>query len=477
MIINGYKPERLFYFFEELSKIPRGSGNEAQAAKWIYDFALSQGLDAVIDSVNNVFVRKPASPGYENHPAVRLQGHMDMVCEKNSNCDHDFTKDPLKLKVEDGWLSAEGTTLGGDDGIAVAIMMTVIEDKTLSHPELECLFTTSEETGLTGAFGFDYSVIKAKNIINLDSEDEGIVTVSCAGGADIILDYPFDPVKSRERTIRITVKGLAGGHSGSEINLSHLSAMRVMGRILARLYDDEPFRIISVSGGNKRNAIPREAFAEIAVLDEQRALNVILDEERRISSELCEDDKGFRVHVGKGRWVDETLTYKDSSAIINLLTLVPNGVYAMSVSVSGFVRTSSNIGIVTTEDNHFKMDIMSRSSCDSEWDSLILSFKRIAKLIGAEMTVTGRYSGWESPSDSDLVRLYSKTYKALTGKDAVVMGIHAGLECGIITSSVAHPTEAISIGPDMRGIHSPDEKLSLPSCERTYGILVEMLEK
>ena len=477
MVITGYKPEKLFYYFEELSKIPRGSGNEEAASKWICNFAKNLGLESIRDSYNNVFVRMPASPGYEDRPAVLLQGHMDMVCEKNADSGHDFTKDPLKLKVNDGWLSAEGTTLGGDDGIAVAIMMTVLEDKTLSHPELECLFTTSEETGLTGAFGFDYSLVKAENIINLDSEAEGIVTVSCAGSADSILEYHFDRVKTQGRSIRINVKGLAGGHSGAEIHLGHLSALRVMGRLLARLYDDTPFNLVDLRGGNKRNAIPREAFAEISVLDEEKAKEIILDEERRISSELCADDAGFRVHVSRGKVIEKVIAYKDTSAIINMLTVFPNGVYAMSTSVKDFVRTSSNIGIASTSEDSFAMDVMSRSSCDTEWDSLLLTFKRAAKLIGAQIRTEGKYSGWESSPDSELAKLYCSVYREKTGKEPVVCGIHAGLECGVIISSLNHNATAISIGPDMEGIHSPSERLFLPSCENTYAILVKMLER
>ncbi len=477
-LISGYEPASLFRYFEDLCAIPHGSGNEAGVADWLCDFAKAHGLFCIRDAANNVFMRKEASAGYEDHPPILLQGHTDMVCEKNKDTVHDFDKDPLDLYIENGWLRARGTTLGGDDGAAVAMMLAILDDDSLAHPMLECLFTTGEETRMAGADEFDYSVVTARKLINLDSEEEGIVTVSCAGGADVMLNYPVDRIAESGRTLRISVKGLAGGHSGAEIHLCRANANRVLARLLAVLYEDEPFRLIGVSGGNKRNAIPREAEAEIAVLDEKRATRILLEEEARIHAELSPADNGFRVHIGKGCVREEMFSYKDTSAVLNLLLTVPNGVIAMSPTVENFVRTSSNIGVVTTDEAGVHVGIMARSSSDSEMEATLLVFRRIAKLIGAEYVLEDRHAGWELCPDSDLTRDYVEAWKSLyPEKEPIVSGIHAGLECGIIISKLDGKCDAISIGPNMRNIHTPDEALSLISCQRTYALVAQMLKR
>lgn len=479
-IINGYSPESMFRFFEVIAAIPHGSGNESGIADYICDFAKARSLEYLRDSANNVLIRKPASKGYEDHPVVMLQGHTDMVCEKNADVQHDFERDPLKLSIKDGWLSAEGTTLGGDDGAAVVMMLAILDDKDLPHPELECLFTTAEETSMSGANAFDYTPIKARRIINLDSEDEGTVTVSCAGGADCVFDLETESTDYNGRSLRLTVKGLAGGHSGAEINLCRANANKIMARLLARLYEDEPFKLVSVSGGNKRNAIAREAYAEVCVIDEVRATEVLLKEEARITSELSAADAGFRLHVGKGRRVSSAMTYRSTSAAINLLLLTPDGVVAMSPSIENFVRTSTNLGVVTTdpESGSITACAMARSSVDSELDALIVRFSRLAKLIGAKLTVGGRYSGWAPAENSALADAYAEAFEARNkGEKARIAGIHAGLECGIIISRLEGDTDAISIGPNMRDIHTPAERLDLASCERTYLYVTDMLKK
>lgn len=477
-LISGYRPESLFHYFEDISRIPRGSGNESGIADYLCDFARSRGLFCLRDKENNVFMRKEASPGYADHPAVLLQGHTDMVCEKNAGTVHDFLRDPLDLYIEDGWLRARGTTLGGDDGAAVAIMLALLDDGGLAHPMLECLFTTGEETRMTGADAFDYSVVQARKLINLDSESEGVVTVSCAGSADVTLNYPADRIRESGRSLKVSVKGLAGGHSGAEIHLGRGNANRILARLLAVLYDDTPFHLISVFGGSKRNAIPREAGAEICVPDEKKAAEILLAEEAEIRAELPDADSDFRVHVGKGSIREEMFSYKDTSAVLNLLLSVPDGVIAMSPAVKDFVRTSSNIGVVTTDAAGVHAGIMVRSSCDSEMDAALLILRRLAKLIGAGYVLEDRHAGWELCPDSALTRDYVETWKALyPEKEPVVCGIHAGLECGIILSKLDGKCDAISIGPDMRGIHTPGEALSLASCERTYKLVAEMLRR
>lgn len=477
-IINGYSPATLFRYFEDISAIPRGSGNERAIADYLCAFAEEHSLEYLRDGANNVLIKKPASQGCEGRPAVMLQGHTDMVCEKESGVTHDFEKDPLKLKITDGWLSATGTTLGGDDGAAVAMMLAILDDNAIAHPTLECLFTTAEETSMGGANAFDFSSVSARRIINLDSEEEGIVTVSCAGGADCIFELDTESTPYNGRSIKLTVKGLAGGHSGAEIHLCRANANKILARLLARLYDDEPFKLVSINGGNKRNAIPREATAELCVIDEVRAKYVLLEEERKITADLSAADSGFRLHIDKGHRMERAMTYRSTSTAINLLLLTPNGPIAMSPTIENFVRTSSNLGVVTTDTENGKIRAvaMARSSCDSELDALITEFRRHAKLVGAEFAVEGRYSGWSPAASSELTKLYVDCYERQNpGKKATVAGIHAGLECGVIISKLGGDCDAISIGPNMRDIHTPNERLDLASCEHTYDLVVDML--
>lgn len=476
-VTKGYEPKRVLEIFEQICSIPHGSGNEEQIGLWLCDFAKGLGLEHLRDGAGNVLIRKGASAGYESSPAVMLQGHMDMVCEKNGATEHDFLADGLKLHIKEGRLMAKGTTLGGDDGIALAYMLAILEGD-YPHPALECLITTGEETSMVGASAFDYSQINARRIINIDSEEEGYVTMSCAGGCDLHLDLDTDLLPGKGRTLKLELTGLAGGHSGTEIDKHRASSIRIMGRILARLYDDTPFNLCCVSGGNKRNAIPRECTAEIYPLDPSRAIEIIADEEKRIRKELSSFDKKFKIRCKKGLTDAPMFTYKDSSAVINMMTLPSNGVYSVYQNKEGAVRSSSNMGIITTEQGRVRLDIMARSSCESEMDEMILKFKRLAKAIGVSMEIEDRHPGWELNPESRLADLYVDTYNTLykkEGRSAQKCAIHAGLECGIIVSALGQDADAISIGPDIYDIHTPDEALDINSTERTFRVLLEML--
>ncbi len=470
-IIKGYGCESFFKYFEEISAIPRGSGNEKAIADYIVDFAKKRELFVIRDDTDNVFIRKPATKGYEDVPAIILQGHTDMVCEKNSDSAHDFENDPLELYIDNGLLRARGTTLGGDDGVAVAAMLDILDDDTLEHPVIECLFTTGEETGLYGAHNFDCSNITARRLLNLDTELDGEAIASCAGSADITLTLDGEQKGCSEHTLDITVKGLAGGHSGADINLGRENAIRLLGRILARLYDDTPFNLVTLSGGNKRNAIPREAYASVVVLDLERAKSIVEDEAGKISAEiyaatLARVDSGFKVFTKRGRIVEKCFTYKDTSTVINMLTLPANGVVSYAPLDNGFVRTSANSGVVACSEGKVTLDIMARSSCDSEMDALLINYVRLAKLLGVEYQLEGRSGGWELNPDSKLAEDYLRVYKSLfPDTNPIVSSIHAGLECGIFVSKV-EGLDALSIGPTIYDIHSPDEALDLLSCVR-----------
>lgn len=477
-IIKDREPKRLFEIFEEISAIPRGSGNEKQIADYICTFADRLGLFCVRDKVNNVFIRKSAGKGYEDRPSVLLQGHTDMVCEKNAGTIHDFTKDPLKLRVKDGFLSADGTTLGADDGVAVAMMLALLESDE-AMPELECLFTVGEETGLEGAESFDYSIIRSKKMINMDSEGEGIAVVSSAGGADVCYTVKTDKVSCPNRPIKITVTGLMGGHSGTDIGSCRMNANRVMGRILSELYEKKPFNLTSIKGGNMKNAIARECIAELSVLDTKLVGDEIKRIEKELITEACSEDKGLSIYLGKGAVSDKMLTYKDTSRVISLLTLPPNGVYAMSGDFKGLVRTSCSCGVVETDGGEIRIWVKTRSSCGSEHNALLSVLTRTGDLMGVDSEVSGMYESWDYCEDSALASQFISTFKKLfpdSKTEPKTAAIHAGLECGIIISRLGG-CDTIAIGPDVFDIHSPDERLELDSFERFWKLVLTLIKE
>jgi len=477
-IIKGYTPESLFRFFEDISAIPRGSGNEAGIASYLVEFAKARGLDYYTDSLHNVVIYKKASSGYENHPPVMLQGHTDMVCEKNATTVHDFERDPLKLIIKDGMLSADGTTLGGDDGAAVAIMLAILDDNTLSHPPLECFFTVQEETGLIGALNFDYSHLSAKTIINLDSELEGEAIASCAGSMDNVFTLEGETVPQKNHPLKIQIKGLKGGHSGADIHLGRANSIRLMGRILSALYKDMPFNLVSMTGGNKRNSIPRECEAIITVLDKAQAISKILKLEEEIRKELNKDDENFKVLCGRAPKGEKMLTYKDTSKVLSFIQLIPNGVLSMSQHKAGLVESSSNLGVVRTEDSNIIFTVCSRSSVESVMDNIEITLERLASVCGFSQHKEGRYPGWAYNPDSALqklfVEVFSNTFPDI-GITPRVEAIHAGLECGIIIEKMGGDADAIAIGPTMYNIHTPDETLDLKSFERTFKMVKNLL--
>ena len=476
-ITKGYEPADVLGWFEEICRIPRGSGNEAGISAFLCDFAEKRGLEYKRDEYNNVLIRMSATEGFEKAAPIMLQGHMDMVCEKNAGVDHDFLTDPLDIYVEDGKLRARGTTLGGDDGIAVAYMLAILDDPAIAHPELECLITTGEETSMAGAGNFDYSQIRARRVINIDSEEEGIVTVSCAGGADIFFTLSPERLPHTGRALKITLTGLAGGHSGTEINMGRANSIALMGRILERLYEAEPFNLVSVNGGNKMNAIARECEAEIYVLDREAAENVINSEAAKIRRELAEADKNMKLRLSKGASNAAKLSYRDTSAVINMMRLYKTGVIAMENGSTELVRTSANMGRIATSEEGVTLGIMARSSSDSEMDTLLLDYDRLSKAIGVSVTLEGRHAGWALNPVSKLSKAYAGIYDSMYGniRKAKISAIHAGLECGIIVAALGSETDAISIGPDMRNIHTPDEALDLVSVEHTWNVLKELI--
>ena len=472
-VLPGYEPAALFEYFEDISAIPRGSGNEAGIAAYLCAFAEKTGLEYHTDALHNVLIRKPASPGFEAHPPVILQGHTDMVCEKNADVAHDFLRDGLRLRVDGGWLSAEGTTLGGDDGAAVAMMLAILGDEKAEHPALECVFTVQEETGMDGAVGFDWSLVRGRTMINLDSETPGVATVSCAGGATGSIRFSAEAQPVGGRALRVSVTGLAGGHSGADIHLGRANAILTLCRILSETAEKTPLRLGSLNGGNKSNAIPRECDAVIAVEDAAEARAQIAAAAERVRNELCAADAGFSVKTEEAP-AEEALSAEDTRRILAFASLVPNGVQSRTPDVPELVESSSSLGIVRTEAGETVFTVMPRSSAESRLDLIIRKISLLAGLLGAQADFVDRYPGWEYAPASRVRDVYLAAYRETTGTEARVEAIHAGLECGVIGQKLGG-MDAVSIGPDLRDIHTPDERMQLDSFAETFALVKRML--
>lgn len=465
----------MFELFEEICKIPHGSDNEAQIAEYISDFAKERGLWVYKDEANNVLVRKNSTKGRENEPMILLQGHTDMVCEKDGNVNHDFTSDALKLYVDgEGFLRAKGTTLGADDGVAVALMLAVLDGAIESHPALECLFTAGEEIGMIGAGKFDFSLINARKMINIDSETEGKAVVGCAGGVRSELSLPIKRTEKQGNGLRITVGGLCGGHSGEDINKGRANANRIMGRILTELSFRLDMGIISINGGSKDNAIPRECVADVCVPDFFEALLEVEALAKIISKELCTDDKGFFCRVERCE-NSAVLDLESEQKLMLAINNTPCGVMEMSNDVDGLVEWSANLGVVETCTEQAKLTFLTRSSIDERIDYSMHALDRLAKTLGGEVGHFGRYTGWSYAKQSPVRDAYMAAYKALFGKDAGAEIIHAGLECGLVRANIPD-MDIISIGPDIIALHSPGEKLNIASAERLWTLIEYMLK-
>ncbi|MBQ2806295.1 MAG: aminoacyl-histidine dipeptidase [Clostridia bacterium] len=472
-IVKGYKPVKLFEYFEDICAIPHGSGNEAAIADYLVAFATSRGLEYHRDHVNNVFIKAPATQGLEDRPAILLQGHTDMVCEKNNDTEHDFLRDGLSLFVENGWLGAKGTTLGGDDGIAVAMMLAILDGE-MPHPAVECLFTVEEEVGLLGAESFDYSLVSASRMINMDSEDEAYVTAGCAGGLRTDLTVPVTYEDAKGVAVEIKLGGLAGGHSGADVHLGRANANKMMGRMLLALSKEFDFRLCAIEGGSKDNAIPRECTAVVCGKGLLAMPAKVAKLTNEIKAELCAEDSGFFMQC-KTLEVPKTCMDKDSTArVICAVGTVANGVLAMSNHIQGLVEYSRNLGIVRTEQGGVHLTLSSRSAIESQLDASIDDLDALATLCGGSTRHHSRYPGWSYAVESPLRDQYLAAYTELFGKTPEVSVIHAGLECGIIRSKLPE-MDMISVGPNMRDIHSPAERLDLASCERFWQVITKMM--
>jgi dipeptidase D len=477
-VTNRLKPERLWWYFEELSRIPRCSKNSRRVVRFIEDFARERNLWFKKDSASNIVLVRPATRAMAHMPRVVLQSHVDMVCEKNRDSRHDFMKDPISLRIDGEWVKAKNTTLGADNGIGVAAMLAVLEDKTLNTGPLECLFTTDEEIGLIGAFELDPSMIEGKMLINLDTGDLGVIYVGCAGGKDSHMKLSLDrkdPLSSMWFG-ELRIGGLKGGHSGAEIHLGGANALKCMGRALFHIGKQFSFSLFSLTGGARLNAIPREACAKLAVEKTNAA------EARGAFLEYCENLKNEYRHVDPGFSCDvldcsapvKIFDKASTEALVNLLMIIPHGVLSMSNSIEGLVETSTNLASVSHENELVSLHMSHRSSNDGALDWISDVHSAIAKTFRAEILQNNRYAPWTPHPDSTLAQCAVRAIRKVTGTEPKVTAVHAGLECGVLKEKCGG-MDAISIGPTMKGLHSPDEMVHIPGVETFWNILLETL--
>ncbi len=474
--LNGIQPESVFFYFEQLCSIPHGSGNTKQISDFLVAFAKEQGLSYIQDELNNVIIFVPGTCGYEAHAPVVLQGHMDMVCEQDKSCSIDMTRQGLDITHDGSWVYARGTTLGGDDGIAVAMAMALAADKSLPHPPLEIVITVDEETGMYGAAGIDLSMLKGKTMINIDSEDEGIFTVSCAGGARGTITLPVSRRVVYGPCIKLTVDGLQGGHSGAEIHKNRANANKIMGELLSRVQALMPLCLTKFSGGSKDNAIPRSCEATLVAMGiNLERINAITHElQQEVRQQYDEPDAIIR-----GDDVDalggNALCAEDTARIIALLCAVPNGVQAWSADIDGLVQTSLNLGVAELREQ-MELTFSVRSSVNLEKRQLLHKLQTLAQECGGDYSEKGDYPAWEYKKESALRDTMVKTYREMFRKAPEVVAIHAGLECGLLSEKIPG-LDCVSIGPDMEDIHTSRERLNISSTERTWKFLLEVLKQ
>lgn len=477
--IAELSPLGVWRYFYELTQIPRPSKKESKAVDFVYNFGKNLGLETIKDNTGNVIIRKTATAGMEKSKGVILQSHLDMVPQKNSDIKHDFEKDPIKVYIDGDWVTAEGTTLGADNGIGVAAAMAVLESTTLKHGPIEALFTVDEETGMTGARQLQPNILKGEILINLDSEDEGELYVGCAGAIDgtFTFTYKEEEIPENTETYLISVTGLKGGHSGMDISLGRGNANKVMFRILKILKKETDIQLVNISGGNMRNAIPREAFATIVVPSENilSLQKIISDFEKTIKSELSRTEPELKINIEKTEPANCIIEQSIQDRLINAIYACPNGVIRMSDTMSGLVETSTNLAIVNSENGEITVSCLIRSSVDSAKDDLATMEESVFSLAGAKIEFTGSYPGWKPNPESFILSKMKEIYKDMYGKEPEIKAIHAGLECGIL-GGVYPNWDMISCGPTIRYPHSPDEKVNIASVEKWWNFLIATLE-
>ncbi|MBS4960176.1 MAG: aminoacyl-histidine dipeptidase [Clostridiales bacterium] len=475
------EPQKVFHFFEEISQIPRGSGNERGISNYLVDFANKRGLDVIQDHSLNVLIKKPGSAGYEDSPALIIQGHIDMVCEKAPDSTHNFEKDPLSLVIENDFIRAIDTTLGADDGIAVAYALALLDADDICHPPLEAVFTTDEEVGMRGADTFDVSLLKGKRMLNMDTEEEGKLLVSCCGGRKATIELPVAWESADEKMITMIVKvnHLTGGHSGADIHLQRANANKLLGRVMYALDKKFEFSIASINGGFMDNAITRDASAIILVNreDKEKIADFVEELMYQFRDEYEDTEKNLEVTALQSQSVIlNVFTETTKERVISILMLIPYGVLSMCMDMAGLVESSNNLGIVQTRADSVIFCSAIRSSIASLKEDIYNRLCCIATLNGAKIRYRGDYPSWRFRPDSKILALFKETYLDVFGKEPSVEAIHAGLECGIFADKIPD-LDIISIGPQMWDVHTTKEHLSISSVARTWNYIKAVLKR
>lgn len=470
--LKGLQPERVMYYFEAISRIPRESANEQAVSDYIKSVGEELGFETIQDANNNVIIKKPASAGKEDADPVILQGHMDMVCAKEKDKVFDFDKDPIELIVDGDFITADGTTLGADNGIAVAITLALLEDAEAVHPRIEALFTTEEETGMGGAINVDGKHFEGKTLINVDSEEEGIFTVSCAGGVRIFFRQPYMNMKNLyNRSYEIEISGLTGGHSGIEIHEGRANSIKLMGRLLNKI--KRIAGISSLEGGEKMNAIAKRAKATVSVNED--ITETIQQIEQVFKDEFRVTDPGLKITFTECEKPEMMMNQTSMKNLINAMLLLPCGVQTMSSEIKGLVESSNNVGVLYTNEDFVIIESAARSSVKTLQDEIVDRFYAVGKLTGAKIELQSEYPSWPYNPDSKVRETMKQVYEKMYGKEPEIMAIHAGLETGILSERIGK-IDMISMGPNMWDVHTPNEKLSISSTERTFVFLKEVLK-
>ncbi len=481
MNLSDLSPERVWYYFERITQIPRPSGHEEKIIAYLKEFAQTQGLFYRQDEVGNLVICKPAQHTSSSH-IIALQSHVDMVCEKNSETDFDFLKDSIRAFIDSEWVKAQGTTLGADCGIGIAIQLALLENKNIIHPALECLFTIDEETGLTGASELGKNMLQSEYLINLDSEDEGEIFIGCAGGIDTVATFSYTSVPRLSHTLllQIVISGLQGGHSGDDINKNLANANILMVRLLMHLYSANlPFQLIYFDGGNLRNAIPREATVHLFVpLNKREEILRIINESTSVfKQEYHISEPGLSItttfeETDQKEAIDSTVFVQ----LLKALYTLPNGVMAMSQDIPGFVETSTNLASVKTRNKTITISTSQRSSLESKKMELAHILRTVFESYGAEVSHSNSYPGWAPIPHSSLLNIFKESYLLLFKKEIKVKTVHAGLECGLFLEKYPH-LEMVSVGPTIRQVHSPNERLEIKTVDMFWQLLLEVLKR
>ncbi|MBO9694383.1 aminoacyl-histidine dipeptidase [Chryseobacterium sp.] len=474
MELSNIEPQIIWKNFSKLNAVPRPSKKEEKVIAFIKEFGENLGLETTVDEVGNVIIKKPATAGMENRKSVVLQSHLDMVCQKNNDVNFDFETEGIKMEIDGDWVKAKGTTLGADNGLGVATIMSVLESSDIPHPALEALFTIDEETGMTGALGLKPGQLTGQILLNLDTEEDDEIDIGCAGGVDVTITQTYAAEASKGQIVRIEVKGLQGGHSGMDIHKGFGNANIILGRLLYTGLENQNIELISIDSGGLRNAIPREGVAVISVRNAQEFIENATALKKDILEEFASVEPGIQINIENSTSSDKAISEEDSKKVILTLKALHNGVYRMSPDVKDLVEASNNVARVELKSGELKILNLTRSSVDSSKYSVAEQLKSVAELAGMNVEFSGSYPGWKPKPGSEIVQLMEKLYTEKFSEKPHVVACHAGLECGIIGANYPE-MEMVSFGPTIRGAHSPDEKANIPSTQKFWSFLKDIL--